>query len=74
MQRLVIPWKRCGIMFTYDNIRRTETFFTANCPARGILPSLRIGVQPYGILPTTAYSRLKLSNDYYVINLPLITV
>ena len=60
-------------IFTYDNIKRTESFFTANCPARGILPSVRIGVQPYGILPTTAYSRLKLSNDYDVDNLPPIT-
>ena len=60
-------------IFTYDNIRRTEKFFIDHCPARGILPSLRIGVQPYGILPTTAYSRLKISNEYDAYNLPPVT-
>ncbi|MGN6435171.1 MAG: hypothetical protein ACTHMM_01510 [Agriterribacter sp.] len=60
-------------IFTYDNIRRTEKYFLNHCPARGILPSLRIGTQPYGILPTTAYSRLKLSTQYDAYNLPPVT-
>ncbi len=47
-------------IFTYDNIRRTENLFTNHCYGRGSLPSVRIGVQPYGILPTTAFSKLQL--------------
>lgn len=46
-------------MFTYDNIDRTRHFFNHYCLGRGLLPSLRIGTQPYGILPTTAFSRMK---------------
>lgn len=60
-------------IFTYDNIQRTEKYFVNHCPARGILPSIRVGVQPYGILPTTAYSRLKLSHQYNAYNLPPVT-
>ncbi|MGH2565777.1 MAG: hypothetical protein ACRDE5_14770, partial [Ginsengibacter sp.] len=47
-------------MFTYDNIRRTENFFTNYCFGRGVVPSIRIGIQPYGILTTTAFSQLEL--------------
>ena len=47
-------------MFTYDNIRRTENFFTNYCFARGVVPSLRVGMQPYGIITTTAFSQLQL--------------
>jgi hypothetical protein len=47
-------------VFTYDNIKRTENFFTDNVVGRGFLPSVRIGEQPYGILPTTAFSQLEL--------------
>jgi hypothetical protein len=47
-------------LFTYDNIRRTEQFFTNYVFGRGSLPSIRVGEQPYGILPTTAFSRFVL--------------
>jgi hypothetical protein len=57
-------------VFTYDNIRRTESFFLNNCPARGVVPSVRVGMQPYGILPTTAYSRLQLHKGVGLSNLP----
>lgn len=49
-------------LFTYDNIRRTEKFFTSYCSGRGIVPAIRVGAQPYGILATTAFSRLVLHN------------
>ena len=49
-------------MFNYDNIRRTENFFTNYCLGRGVVPSLRVGMQPYGILTTTAFSQLQLFN------------
>ncbi|MDN3657348.1 hypothetical protein QWZ08_16980 [Ferruginibacter paludis] len=57
-------------MFTYDNIRRTENFFTNYCVGRGIVPSVRIGMQPYGILATTAFSQLQL----YPGNIPDLTI
>jgi hypothetical protein len=47
-------------LFNYDNIRRTENFFVNHVTARGAVPSVRIGMQPYGIIATTAFSRLKL--------------
>ncbi|MET0244320.1 MAG: hypothetical protein ABW174_12660, partial [Flavitalea sp.] len=47
-------------IFTYDNIRRTESLFVDNILGRGYLPSLRAGMQPYGILPTTAFSWLEM--------------
>jgi hypothetical protein len=47
-------------MFTYDNIRRTENFFTNYCFGRGVVPSIRVGMQPYGIITTTAFSQLQL--------------
>ena len=49
--------------FTYDNIRRTEQFFTDWISGRGHLPSVRIGEQPYGMLVTTAWSRFEAAYD-----------
>ena len=49
--------------FNYDNIRRTEDFFTNFCSGRGVVPSVRIGTQPYGILTTTAFSQFQLYNE-----------
>jgi hypothetical protein len=39
-----------------DGVRR---FFTDFVLGRGFLPAIRVGRQPYGILPTTAFSRIK---------------
>ena len=36
----------------------TRWFFTTYVSGRGAVPALRIGGQPYGILPTTAFSRI----------------
>ncbi|MFL6139403.1 MAG: hypothetical protein ACJ74O_16590 [Frankiaceae bacterium] len=41
-------------------IERARSFFLDYVSGRGLLPALRIGRQPYGILPTTALSRLQL--------------
>ncbi|RMG72126.1 MAG: hypothetical protein D6722_05890 [Bacteroidetes bacterium] len=49
-------------IFPRDLVRRTQAFFTRYVTARGYLPSLRLGEQPYGILPTTAFSRFQISN------------
>ncbi|HEX4949100.1 MAG TPA: hypothetical protein VFZ34_20655, partial [Blastocatellia bacterium] len=45
-------------VFDDDDVEATRWFFTHFVRGRGTLPSLRIGAQPYGILPTTAFSRL----------------
>jgi hypothetical protein len=58
-------------VFTYDNIKNTEDFFTKYCLGNGTIPPVRIGKQPYGILATTAYSRLKLYKDFDISNLPV---
>ncbi|MFA1548005.1 hypothetical protein [Actinomadura chokoriensis] len=41
-----------------DAIVETRDFFLRYVSGRGPLPVMRIGRQPYGILPTTAFSRL----------------
>ncbi len=43
---------------TADQIEQTRQFFVANVSGRGPLPAVKIGRQPYGILPTTVFSRL----------------
>lgn len=59
-------------VFTYDNIDRTRKFFTENVFGRGNLPSLRIGTQPYGVLTTTAFSRLRYTNTGEEDTLPIL--
>jgi hypothetical protein len=46
-------------LFTDDLVNRTKTFFADYVSGRGPVPAIRIGKQPYGILPVTAYSKLK---------------
>lgn len=41
-----------------EQINTTREFFNRYVLARGTLPALRIGKQPYGVLPATAFSRL----------------
>jgi hypothetical protein len=41
-----------------DALDRTRDFFTRYVSGRGPIPAVRIGRQPYGILVTTAFSRL----------------
>ncbi|MGB3444643.1 MAG: hypothetical protein WBA97_38375 [Actinophytocola sp.] len=45
-------------VLTPEQIEETRQFFLANVSGRGPLPSVKIGRQPYGILPTTVFSRL----------------
>jgi hypothetical protein len=70
MNRALFPGTLGGFMedgmdtlFTVDNIERTKTFFNQYVSARGYLPSIRIGTQPYGILPTTALSYFECTAD-----------
>ncbi len=60
-------------LFSYDTIERTYQFFTNNLSGRGTLPSLRVGTQPYGILPTTAFSKIRFHQTYDEKNLPTLT-
>ena len=40
------------------DVEHTRWFFTRHVSGRGAAPAIRIGAQPYGILPTTAFSRI----------------
>lgn len=44
-------------------VESVRWFFTNFVSGRGALPAIRIGRQPYGILPATAFSRLKWLKD-----------
>lgn len=48
-------------LFSDDDINRTKNFFASYVSGRGPVPSIRIGKQPYGILPVSAYSRMNFS-------------
>lgn len=45
-------------VFSPEQVASARTFFTRFVSGRGPLPALRIGAQPYGILPTTAFERI----------------
>ncbi len=45
-------------VFSERPIAATRQFFTRYVSGRGPLPALRIGDQPYGILPAVAFARL----------------
>jgi hypothetical protein len=53
MDKLLAP------VFNDDTIASTRWFFTQSVSGRGSVPTIRIGCQPYGILPTTAFSRIR---------------
>jgi hypothetical protein len=46
-------------VFSDATVENARWFFTRYVRGRGELPALRIGAQPYGILATTAFSRLR---------------
>jgi hypothetical protein len=45
-------------LFDAVAIGRTRSYFVDRVRGRGSVPAVRIGKQPYGILPTTAFSRM----------------
>ena len=49
---------QAGATVTDASKEATRTFFRDNVRARGPLPAIRIGQQPYGILPTSAINTL----------------
>lgn len=46
-------------VFSDRAVEFVRQFFTRFVSGRGLVPALRIGRQPYGILPTTVYSRMQ---------------
>ena len=51
-------------VFSDATVAATRQFFTQYVSGRGPLPALRIGMQPYGIQPAVAFSRLSwFDND-----------
>lgn len=46
-------------VFSDQVINQTKSFFQRYVSGRGMIPAIRVGKQPYGILPTTPFSRMK---------------
>jgi hypothetical protein len=51
--------KMLAPVFSDDAVANTRWFFTQYVCGPGAVPAIRIGGQPYGILPTTAFSRIR---------------
>ena len=59
MDTLFTPNPGTTSIFSDQVIESTRAFFTSYVSGRGPLPAIRIAGQPYGILPTTAFSRIQ---------------
>ncbi|MDB6107630.1 MAG: hypothetical protein JWO52_7629, partial [Gammaproteobacteria bacterium] len=59
MGTLFTPNPGTTSIFSDAVIEETRSFFTSYVSGRGPLPAIRIGGQPYGILPVTAFSRIQ---------------
>lgn len=46
-------------IFDPEDVEATRWFFNRFVSGRGMIPAVRIGRQPYGILPATAFSRVR---------------
>lgn len=46
-------------VFSDKAINQTKSFFQRYVSGRGMIPAIRVGKQPYGILPATPFSRMK---------------
>ena len=46
-----------------DTVRATRAFFTGFVSGRGAVPAIRVGSQPYGVLPAVAYSRMRIEGE-----------
>lgn len=57
MDKLLTP------VFSDDTVESTRWYFSNFVSGRGAVPPIRIGGQPYGILPATAFSRLGWLDD-----------
>ena len=50
-------------VFSDDDVEKTRWFLNNFVSGRGPIPALKIGNQPYGILPATTFSNLSWLND-----------
>ena len=50
-------------LFSDRTIQSTKFFFSRFVSGRGSIPAIKIGKQPYGILPVSAYSKLGFYED-----------
>lgn len=50
-------------LFTDNDIENTRNFFSNYVSGRGPIPAIKIGRQPYGILPITRFSNLQFRKD-----------
>jgi hypothetical protein len=46
-------------VFDDDAVYHTRWFFNRYVSGRGMVPAIRVGRQPYGILPTTAFGKIR---------------
>lgn len=47
-----------------SNYERAKHYFESYVSARGIVPTLRVGNQPYGILPTSSFTKWSFGLDF----------
>ncbi len=59
MNTLFTPNPGKTSIFSDAVISETRSFFSQYVSGRGAVPTIRIGHQPYGILPVTAFSRIQ---------------
>ena len=59
MDTLFTPSSETTSILSDQIIAEARAFFTSFVSGRGPLPAIRLGGQPYGILPTTAFSRIQ---------------
>jgi len=50
-------------VFSEETVRNTRTFFNRFVIGRGTVPLVRVGRQPYGILPSTVWSKMAWWTD-----------
>ncbi|RYG41556.1 MAG: hypothetical protein EOO01_24905, partial [Chitinophagaceae bacterium] len=56
-------------VFSDTDIVQTRNFFNSYVSGRGAVPAIRIGKQPYGILPSTVFSRMNFERDQKITRL-----
>jgi hypothetical protein len=71
MNTLFTPNPGTTSIFSDNVIDETRAFFTSYVSGRGPLPAIRIGGQPYGILPVTAFSHIQWYNQVDRFRIPL---
>ncbi len=68
LRHMLVEWNTLQPnTITNEDIEKIKEFFTNHVSGRGSLPALRIGNQPYGMLPTTAFSKINwLSSETHL--------